>query len=74
MKLQKSYSTRQRVVITGATTGLGLESAKHLSSIGAEIVMLGRTDTSLNEALAAVKKFTPNAELIPMTVDLSSLN
>ncbi|MCQ8866988.1 SDR family NAD(P)-dependent oxidoreductase [Vibrio splendidus] len=64
----------KRVVITGATAGLGLESAKHLSSIGAEVVMLGRTDTSLNEALSAVKKFTPNAELMPMTVDLSSLD
>lgn len=62
----------KRVVITGATNGLGLETVKHLSAIGAEVIMLGRSDSTLKEAISKVRKFNPGAKLIAMTIDLSS--
>ncbi|KAF2702995.1 NAD(P)-binding protein [Pleomassaria siparia CBS 279.74] len=42
--------TGQTIIITGANTGLGLESARHFARLGASTVILACRDTSKGEA------------------------
>ncbi len=44
----------RRIVITGATSGLGLAAAIELGSMGAELVLVGRNTQKLDEAAAKV--------------------
>ena len=44
----------QTIVVTGATSGLGLESARALAGAGAEVVLVGRDDAKGADAVAAV--------------------
>lgn len=54
------------IVVTGVNSGLGLESARVLSSRGAHIVGLARTTAKAEEALAALGK-----ETTPVACELS---
>ena len=45
------------IVITGGSSGLGLESAKRLGSAGANIVLTARTDAKGLEAVRTVQKY-----------------
>lgn len=42
-------------VITGASAGLGIETARALASVGANVVMLGRNEEKLNAAVQQVR-------------------
>ncbi len=46
--------TGQTVVVTGAASGLGKETARALASVGATVVLCGRDDAKGAEALAHV--------------------
>ena len=64
--------TGRRVVITGASSGLGEESTRALASKGARVTMLAR-DPEKNEAAAdRVRGSVPDAHLELGTVDLAS--
>lgn len=63
-------------VITGASTGLGLESAKRLATAGATIVMTARTDAKGEKAKAQVLNYLEerninNKEIYVITLDLN---
>ncbi len=63
-------------VITGASTGLGLESAKRLASADATIVMTARTDAKGDKAKGQVldclqERSINNKEIYVLTLDLS---
>ncbi len=63
-------------VITGASTGLGLESAKRLAAADATIVMTARTDAKGNKAKGEVldylkERLINNKEIYVLTLDLS---
>jgi NAD(P)-dependent dehydrogenase (short-subunit alcohol dehydrogenase family) len=45
-----------RIIVTGGSSGLGLESAKLLTSKGATVVLTSRTQSRLDAAAAAVTK------------------
>jgi NAD(P)-dependent dehydrogenase (short-subunit alcohol dehydrogenase family) len=47
--------TGQTVVITGATSGLGLESARRLSTAGANVIVTARTDEKGRAAVQTVQ-------------------
>jgi NAD(P)-dependent dehydrogenase (short-subunit alcohol dehydrogenase family) len=60
-------------LITGATSGIGLESARALASQGAHVVLVGRDKGRGEAALAEVRRTFPEAKLELLQADLTSL-
>jgi NAD(P)-dependent dehydrogenase (short-subunit alcohol dehydrogenase family) len=63
----------RRAVITGATGGLGYETALALAAAGAEVVLTGRNETKGKAALAAIRATQPRASISYQHLDLASL-
>ncbi|SDU93752.1 NADP-dependent 3-hydroxy acid dehydrogenase YdfG [Microlunatus sagamiharensis] len=63
----------RRVVVTGASDGMGLRIAGRLAAAGAEVVMPVRNRTKGEAALAAIRRTTPDADVSLRDLDLSSL-
>ena len=63
----------QTVFITGANSGLGQETARAMAAKGAHIVMAGRDQAKLDEAVAAIVAAHPKAQLDTLAVDLGNL-
>jgi NAD(P)-dependent dehydrogenase (short-subunit alcohol dehydrogenase family) len=61
------------VFITGANSGLGQETARAMAAKGAHVIMAGRDQAKLDEAVAAIRAAHPKAQLETITVDLTSL-
>jgi NAD(P)-dependent dehydrogenase (short-subunit alcohol dehydrogenase family) len=60
-------------VITGATGGLGYETALALAGAGADVVLTGRNDAKGRDALQKIRSQFPNAGIAYETLDLASL-
>jgi NAD(P)-dependent dehydrogenase (short-subunit alcohol dehydrogenase family) len=65
--------TGRTVIITGANSGLGLESAMQLARKGAHLIMACRDLARSQSALDEVKAKVPDASLNLMQLDLGSL-
>jgi NAD(P)-dependent dehydrogenase (short-subunit alcohol dehydrogenase family) len=69
----------QVILITGATTGLGLESAKRLAAAGATVVLTSRTVAKGEKALQNVQEYltqrgvNENAKIFNVILDLDDL-
>ena len=61
------------VIITGANTGIGKETALQLSLRGAKIYIACRDLNKANEAIDDIKKTNPEANVSALALDLSSL-
>jgi NAD(P)-dependent dehydrogenase (short-subunit alcohol dehydrogenase family) len=61
------------VVVTGATSGIGLAASVALAALGPELVLVGRDRARLEAAVAAVKARAPGAQVAALRADLSSL-
>jgi NAD(P)-dependent dehydrogenase (short-subunit alcohol dehydrogenase family) len=73
-KLPEAGSLRGQVtVVTGATSGLGLETAKALAAGGATVVMTARNATKGSAAQQEVMAATPHGATELMTLDLADL-
>lgn len=60
------------VLITGASSGIGLQTAKDLAAQGAQIVLAARSEDKLKEAVAEIKAATPGANIKYYIADFSS--
>lgn len=60
-------------IITGATGGLGLETALGLARLGARTVLTGRNADKGAAALARIRREVPRADVSYDTLDLASL-
>jgi NAD(P)-dependent dehydrogenase (short-subunit alcohol dehydrogenase family) len=60
-------------VITGATGGLGYETALALAGAGAAVVLTGRNDAKGRNAIQSIRAQFPNARIAYETLDLASL-
>jgi NAD(P)-dependent dehydrogenase (short-subunit alcohol dehydrogenase family) len=63
----------RRIVITGTSSGLGLESTRALASKGAAITMLARNVEKNEVAANRVREEVPGADLETRAIDLTSL-
>lgn len=62
------------VLITGATDGIGRGTADKFASLGAHVLLHGRSEQRLAETEAAIKSKTGNERLETYMADLSSLD
>ncbi|WP_058188972.1 oxidoreductase [Terracidiphilus gabretensis] len=62
----------RRVVITGANSGIGFETALELARKGAEIILPARSLAKANDAINRIRKEIPSASLVPAVLDLAS--
>ena len=61
-------------IITGANTGLGLETTKAFAKRNIEVVMACRNESKAEKAKAEILKEIPKAQLKILPLDLSSLD
>jgi retinol dehydrogenase 12 len=66
--------TGQTVVITGASSGIGLETARGVAALGARVVMVVRSEARGQAAIAAIRATVPDARLELVLADLYSLD
>jgi NAD(P)-dependent dehydrogenase (short-subunit alcohol dehydrogenase family) len=59
-------------IVTGSTAGIGLAIASGLAGSGAQVVITGRTQARVDEAIASIKSAVPKARLNGVASDLGS--
>ncbi|XP_021949704.1 WW domain-containing oxidoreductase [Folsomia candida] len=65
--------TGKRALITGATCGIGLETAKSLAKHGCEVILACRSSSRANEAIEEIKAIKATAIVEFVKLDLESL-
>lgn len=63
-----------KTLVTGATAGIGFETARELARRGHEVWVHGRSEASASRAVAALRADDPLAVLVPVGADLGSLD
>jgi len=58
-------------LVTGSTAGIGFAIAKALAAEGARVIVNGRSEARVKEALTAIRTEMPEAKLEPLALDLS---
>ncbi|RDS86195.1 SDR family NAD(P)-dependent oxidoreductase [Dyella psychrodurans] len=64
--------THRRAIVTGSTAGIGLAIATGLAAAGAQVVVTGRTQARVDDALAAIRKQVPKAIVTGIAGDLGT--
>ena len=64
----------RNVIVTGANSGLGFETAKALAGAGARVVMACRSAEKAQDARLAIEAAHPSAALEVLALDLASLS
>ena len=65
--------TGRRTVVTGATSGLGLETARVLAAHGAHVLLTGRDEERTDRAVRRVRAAVPGGSVQPARLDLADL-
>ncbi|HBE70195.1 MAG TPA: oxidoreductase [Planctomycetaceae bacterium] len=65
---------RKRILLTGATDGIGLETAKSLSALGHHLLLHGRSRAKLESVLQSLKESDSAVEVETYVADLSNLD
>ena len=63
----------QHAVVTGATGGLGIETARALASVGASVTITGRSAEKAEAALKTLRSQVPEAQFDVEELELASL-
>jgi NAD(P)-dependent dehydrogenase (short-subunit alcohol dehydrogenase family) len=59
-------------LVSGSTKGIGLATAIGLSRMGSSVIVNGRTDAAVTEAVGKIKSAVPNAKPQSAAIDLST--
>jgi NAD(P)-dependent dehydrogenase (short-subunit alcohol dehydrogenase family) len=59
-------------LVTGSTAGIGFAIAKTLAAEGARVIVNGRTEARVSEAIASIRREYPSAKLEPLAADLAN--
>lgn len=62
----------KHIVITGATSGIGLETAKALAGMGASITLIARNDEKVKSIIQSIQEDTENTDIDFVKADLAS--
>src|SRR5271156_181851 len=69
-----NYQLDQKLcLVTGSTAGIGLAIATALAGEGAQVIINGRTDDRVAEAIEKIHKTHPHAKLKAFAGDLSTV-
>ncbi|KAG2254567.1 hypothetical protein Bca52824_084703 [Brassica carinata] len=60
-------------IVTGGTSGIGLEAARVLGMRGAHVIIAARNTKAANESKEMILKMNPNARIDYIQLDLSSI-
>ena len=63
----------KRAIVTGSTAGIGFTIAEGLARAGAEVVVTGRKQNTVNRAVESIGKAVPGARLLGVAADLASV-
>jgi NAD(P)-dependent dehydrogenase (short-subunit alcohol dehydrogenase family) len=69
MNLELEHKT---ALVTGSTAGIGFAIARSLAAEGARVIVNGRTEARVSEAIASIRRSHPNAKVEPFVADLAS--
>ncbi len=64
-------TSKQRIVITGGSSGLGLALAERLAARGDAIALMARNPEKLAQAASSIRQKIPDATVTTMSVDVS---
>ena len=64
----------KQAVVTGASSGLGVETARTLAGAGAAVMMVARNPAKLDAAVASVRAAVPAARIDTALLDLADLD
>lgn len=64
----------KKAIVTGSSTGMGFAIAKSLTKAGASVLLTGRSEGNVAEAVDRIKNELPNASVEGIAADLSSLH
>ncbi|KAJ3085567.1 hypothetical protein HK102_014043 [Quaeritorhiza haematococci] len=67
------HARGKTIIVTGANTGLGLETSRVLALHGATVILCSRNPKNGEAAVAKIKEQQPDANVTTMTLDLGSL-
>ena len=59
-------------LVTASSGGIGLEIAKSLAEANAKVIINGRTQKSVDDAINLIKVAINNSELLPLVADIST--
>jgi NAD(P)-dependent dehydrogenase (short-subunit alcohol dehydrogenase family) len=59
-------------LVTGSTAGIGFAIARSLAAEGARVIVNGRTEARVSEAIASIRREYPSAKLEPFVADLAN--
>src|ERR1700746_650752 len=62
----------KKVLVTGSTAGIGFASARAFSAEGASVIINGRTQERVDNAIREIRKSQPSAELTGIAADVSN--
>jgi NAD(P)-dependent dehydrogenase (short-subunit alcohol dehydrogenase family) len=70
--MMKIELNTKRALVTASTGGIGFAIAKGLAEAGADVVINGRSEGSVNDAVARLKSAVPGATISGVVADLGS--